>query len=228
MHGSIADALAQIRGECESSSPGTMLGTGEPGAAADGLAVAPEAIGLERVDTEHGQGASAMLCTFREKHPRNGGSGTLVRYTLVKDAGSAGTSVFTIATESSTPFESLFPDEGDAPGDDLPGIPRPRGSRRVFSASLDGEPYGVRIYEARTALPDTVAAQDADMVAQGWVSSSAVAGAFADARSYRRGGTQVIASFNRVGEATTVTFSVDGTAGGATSKASGELPGGLH
>lgn len=188
VQGSIDDALAGVAGECRSGERRTMLG-GAPPREGDTLAVAG-ALELVRVDRQSVAGASASLCVFRERN-----SGTLVRYTMAKRVDDATTSVITIATESSAPFESLYPDEGDAPGGDFEGVPRPKGSRRVFAASVEGEPYGVRMYESESPLRDTVAEYDAEMAAHRWTSSKAVADAMPAARLYQRDSVEMIASF---------------------------------
>ena len=95
--------------------------------------------------------------------------------------------------EQHASLESLFPTTGDAPGEDIAGVPRPEGSRRDFSATFDGESYGVRIYEAPRPMPDVVARYDTQMAEAGWTRSAAVASAFPDARSYTKGNLQIVA-----------------------------------
>lgn len=57
--------------------------------------------------------------------------------------------------------------EGDAPGSDSMELPRPRGSRRLLTAHIEGAPYALRVYE----VADATAALDgyeAEMTARGW------------------------------------------------------------
>lgn len=50
--------------------------------------------------------------------------------------------------ETKLDLDAMFPETGDAPGDDLPGVPRPVSSRRTFAATVLETGHSVRIYEA--------------------------------------------------------------------------------
>jgi hypothetical protein len=191
--GSVTGALDQIRKECESGDQGTMLG-GAPERTGDGRTSADVALRFMRAERQQQGGVGASLCIFHDELARDG-SGTVTRYALARRVSDDTASVFSVASEQSTPYDVLFPDQGDAPGGDFDGVPRPRDSRRVLAATLEGDPYAVRIYESKAALPDAVASYDADMKAQGWSSSEAVAKARPDARVYRRGAVEMVASF---------------------------------
>lgn len=192
--------LDGVRAECESGDPQAMLGVElRP----DDRARLPPALRLRRVERAvAGPEAGAMLCIFGS---REDGGDTQVRYSLVHRSDEA-TSIFTVATEQHASLESLFPMTGDAPGEDIPGVPRPEGSRRDFSATFDGEAYGVRIYEAPRPMPDVVARYDAQMADAGWTRSTAVANAFPDARSYTKDDLQIVASFEQHEGATYVSI----------------------
>jgi len=62
----------------------------------------------------------------------------------------------------------MFPAQGDAPGSDLPGVSRPAGARRVLDASVDGSPFGVRVYDATEAPEVVLARYDGELVGRGW------------------------------------------------------------
>ncbi len=195
--GSVTAALDQIRRECESGDQSIMLGGAPkqaPKQAGDGHSTAEAALRFVRAERQEQGGVGASLCMFHDDRARDG-SGTVARYALARRVSDDTASVFSVASEQSTPYELLFPDEGDAPGGDFDGVPRPRDSRRVLAATLEGDPYAVRIYESKAALSDAVASYDTDMKAQGWSSSEAVAKARDDARVYRRGGVEMVASF---------------------------------
>ena len=196
----IAAALDAVRADCESGDRDRMFGT-TPVADNTNIAAAPRLRRVERVDA--GPEAGAVLCIFGS---RDDGSDTQVRYSLAHKADASTTSVFSIATEQHASIESLFPVGRDSPGDDLPGIPRPEGSRRDFSATFEGEAYAVRIYEAQQSMPEVVARYDAQMIAAGWSRSAAVASAFPDARSYTKGPLEVVASFEQREGATIVSL----------------------
>ncbi len=206
-------ALDGVRAECESGDQHTMLGVEFP---PDDRARLPEGLRLRRVErVAAGPDVGAMLCIFGE------GEGTQVRYSLATRGEDSKTTVFTVSTERHASFDTLFPAEGDAPGGDIPGVPRPEGSRRDFSASFDGEAYGVRIYEAPRAMPEVVMRYDTQMADAGWTRSAAVAKAFPDARSYTKGNLQIVASFEQREGVTSISIaSMEplGTPAPATSK----------
>lgn len=190
-HGSLEDAVAGIQRECQSGDGATMLyGLGGAAAHDDRLSLGGD-LRLERVDRQETDNAAAILCVFRQQ-----GNAPRVRYSMVKRADGGRTSLITVATESEAPLEVLFPADGqDAPGGDFDGVPRPPGSRRTFAATLDGEAYGVRMYEMKRTLSDSVGAYDKEMRTQGWFRSEAVAEKLPDARVYTRGPVQMVASF---------------------------------
>ncbi|WP_394836791.1 hypothetical protein LVJ94_07770 [Pendulispora rubella] len=184
---SLEGAVEGIRRECQSGDRATMLG-GE--AARDDRPSLGGDLRLDRIDHQGTDNAAAMLCVFRQRD-----DSTRVRYSMVKRADGGRTSIITVATDSAAPLETLFPAEGDAPGGDFDGVPRPPGSRRTFAAALDGEAYGVRVYEVQRALPASVGAYDDEMRTHGWSRSEAVAQRLPDARVYTRGPVQMVASF---------------------------------
>jgi hypothetical protein len=61
-----------------------------------------------------------------------------LRYFLVFPA-RTGSTFLTAWTRGRTPLLSLFPEQGDAPGEDLPGIPRPADTQRQLSAGVPGK-----------------------------------------------------------------------------------------
>jgi len=207
--GSLGAALEGVHQECQSGDRTTMLGrAGLPTGRDDQKAAGTSELRLTRFDHQATEGGAAMLCVFHETGgaPPPSGASPPVRYTLAKQADERTVSLITIATESSVPIETLFPAEGDVPGGDFDGVPRPNGSRRVFAASIEGESYGVRIYETRGALEDAVAAYDREMIAQGWSVSHSVASAMPDARVYLRGPVEMVASFQTADGVTSVTL----------------------
>jgi hypothetical protein len=189
----VAASLDAVRRECESGERRLMLGLPAPSDEPSRLEPAPR---LTRVDREEdGAEAGAVMCTFAAAQAQGGASDTQIRFSLAHRVDATTTSVFTIATETQGSLESLFTLEGDAPGSDLAGVPRPHGSRRDFSATFEGEAYGVVIYEVKGSMTDAVARYDAQMGVAGWKRSDVVAGTFPDARAYARDGLEIVASF---------------------------------
>ena len=56
-----------------------------------------------------------------------------LRFVWAQRAGRT-TSYIAVWTEGRLPLRAMFPERGDAPGRDVPEVPRPRGARRVLSA----------------------------------------------------------------------------------------------
>ena len=50
-------------------------------------------------------------------------------------------------------LKKLFPEEGDAPGVDAPGVPRPPDARRTLSAREEGSPQQMTLYVAKDKDP---------------------------------------------------------------------------
>jgi hypothetical protein len=75
-----------------------------------------------------------------------------------------------VAAWTDGPFRigHLFPAAGDCPGSDLPDTFRPEGSRRLLTASVEGAPFGVRIYDTSGTPDDALAAYEREMPAHGW------------------------------------------------------------
>jgi hypothetical protein len=68
--------------------------------------------------------------------------------------GSEKTVVITVEAEGSAlDLKALFPEEGDAPGADAPGVPRPPDARRTLSAREDGSPQQVTLYVTKAKTP---------------------------------------------------------------------------
>jgi hypothetical protein len=57
---------------------------------------------------------------------------------------------------------------GDAPGNDILGVPRPASSRRLLSAEVVGGHYGVHSYECAGSIGQELAAYDKVMLRSGW------------------------------------------------------------
>lgn len=107
-------------------------------------------------------GDRGMVACFVEDQAHEGGwrerlrafesSGDLAefghfRYAFVEKSARGGSHVVTLWTDGALNVKRMFPATGDAPGSDSSMVPRVPGSRRTFSASTEGYPAAVRMYE---------------------------------------------------------------------------------
>ncbi len=69
-----------------------------------------------------------------------------MRYLYAERLGDEETFFVTIFSDTDLNLFEMFPTEGDAPGRDPEGIPRPPDSRRILSAFVDDDPYTMTLY----------------------------------------------------------------------------------
>lgn len=74
-----------------------------------------------------------------------------MRYAYVQ-RGSSGTRIVTVATDGRFDLLRMFPERGDAPGEDAPGLSRYPGMRRVLSAREEGVANSLGMYAVRAPL----------------------------------------------------------------------------
>jgi hypothetical protein len=72
-----------------------------------------------------------------------------LRYAYVTRGSTGNTRILTVATQGQFNILRLFPDQGDAPGADIPGLARYPSMRRVISAYEDGVPNKLGVYTVR-------------------------------------------------------------------------------
>jgi hypothetical protein len=109
-----------------------------------------------------------------------------VRYMAVEARGGV-SHVVTAWTEGSFRWREMFPPEGDVPGEDFGGVPRPDGSRRMLSASVDGAPAGVNSYLAKGRPDEVLAHLETKLFSQGWKTVAMPAAVPAVGRAYTLG-----------------------------------------
>lgn len=118
---------------------------------------------------------------------------------------SGGTHVITFWSDGEMNLKRMFPAEGDAPGTDSALVPRPAGSRRTLSASVDGYPAAVRIYESR-ATPEAIERMyDETLKAKGFTKVVAK-GASGGGAYIREDNAEIIVSITGNEKRTTVTI----------------------
>jgi hypothetical protein len=97
--------------------------------------------------------------------------------------------------DGSLQLRRMFPKVGDAPGTDFPALPRPQGSRRIFSAWQEQAPSGVNVYASAEKAGPAFEAHMRALEALGW---SANDGSFlrseksSYAALYQRQGSSVV------------------------------------
>lgn len=113
-----------------------------------------------------------------------------VRYVFAEKTDAGYTHVVTAWTDGSFNLYSLLPPEsGDTPGSDLKDVPRPEGSVRLLTATIDGVPYSVRIYDAPGGPEQILAHYDEEMAQRGW--TKIIADGDRPRRVYARDGVHV-------------------------------------
>jgi hypothetical protein len=99
-------------------------------------------------------------------------SGDLSRYGELRYAyvtrGTTGTRILTVATQGQFNILRLFPDQGDAPGADIPGLARYPQMRRVISAYEDGVPNKLGVYTVRAPAAQVRGWYREQMTRRGW------------------------------------------------------------
>ncbi len=79
-----------------------------------------------------------------------------------------GTRVLTVATEGRFNLQGMLPAQGDAPGQDVPGLARYPGMRRVVSAWEESQPNALGVYTVTAAPGDVRAWYRREMSRAGW------------------------------------------------------------
>jgi hypothetical protein len=127
------------------------------------------------------------------------------RYAFAEPSSKGGTHVVTFWSDGGLDVKKMFPAEGDAPGTDSALAPRPAGSRRTLSASVDGYPAAVRIYESR-ATPEAIERMyDETLKAKGFTKVVAK-GAFGGGAYIREDNAEIIVSITGTDKRTSVTI----------------------
>lgn len=214
----VAEVLGRYEAFCKSS-PG-VLGRAMndiPAALADQLQVPDSPAARASVLRDEHDGRGMVVCFVDEPGVSQGSLGDRLtevsttgdlsrlghfRYAFA-EPGKSGTHVVTFWSDGEVNLKKMFPAEGDAPGTDSALAPRPTGSRRTLSASVEGYPAAVRIYESPAPRPVVERGVDETLRARGFVVGRAHDGG---AAYLRRDGAEVFVSFTEAGARTAVTF----------------------
>lgn len=115
-----------------------------------------------------------------------------VRYVIAKKGENAPSHVVALWTEGSFNVNKMFPDEGDAPGNDAPGVLRPPSSKRLLTAYAEGAPYGVRVYDSTMDKEAILTEYDKVMPATGWMTYPNATAAAPFSRAFSKDGKDII------------------------------------
>jgi len=128
-----------------------------------------------------------------------------LRYAYVRKLESGRTHVLAAWTDGSFKVDAMVPpaDGADAPGADSPIVPRPPSSVRYLSASAEGRPHGIRVYESKAPATEVLAGYEKEMEAKGF--ERVFIGEDApEARYFSKGGVDVVIVADQNGDRTLV------------------------
>jgi hypothetical protein len=83
-----------------------------------------------------------------------------LRYVFARELGDGLTHVLSVSSLGALPLDRMFPEQGDAPGKDLSFDVRPRGARRLLSASVEGSKLEGALYESTLPPAEALAGYD--------------------------------------------------------------------
>lgn len=89
------------------------------------------------------------------------------RFAYVKK-GRRKTIFITLWTEGTIDLGAMFAEGGDVPGADVPGVPRPRGFRRILSVLPDEQPQSITMYQGEGSKAQVQAFYKEQMPLRGW------------------------------------------------------------
>jgi len=122
------------------------------------------------------EGSKPTLGAAIEGFARTGNLGELgaARYVYAKVTEKGNTLVLTGWTDDTFNIPRLVGEEGkETPGEDFSELPRPRESTRVFSARVEGTPFGVNVYRSGEAPSSVARFYDEELGRKGWLAFDA-------------------------------------------------------
>ncbi len=121
------------------------------------------------VKTEHSKTSIGEAFKSLAETGELGAVGDL-RYVWAKQGPSGKTTVLTAWTDDHFNLADLVPAEGkEAPGIDLPNLPRPPDSTRLFAAQVEGTPFGLNVYRGKQGPSKVISFYDEEMRTRGWL-----------------------------------------------------------
>jgi hypothetical protein len=167
--------------------------------------------------------APALALLSRATDPRELGE---LLYSYAERSPSGRTRIVTLWTRGGLDLPAMFPEHGDASGDDSRIVPRPPEARRTLSAGAEGQPFGLRSYESALPARELSAFYDEWAKKQRWarVAADSDTGASAYLQS---DGVQLFVSLHELDGRTLVTLTEAGgpqKSGASVEIASGGKP----
>lgn len=132
-----------------------------------------------------------------------------VRYVTAKKGASTNSHVVALWTDGAVNVKQMFPDQGDAPGNDAPGVLRPPSSRRLMTAYAEGAPYGVRVYESTLGRDAILGEFDKVMPSTGWMAYPRAVENVPTARSFSKEGHDILVATEPSGSGGTMVSVVE-------------------
>jgi hypothetical protein len=131
-----------------------------------------------------------------------------VRYVAARKLENGKTHVIAVWSEGEFRIGALFPEAGDAPGSDLPDVPRPPDATRQLCATAAGRAFGLRLYDSARPRHEVLAFYERELPSRGWdpLPTGLEAGKLRDGTSVR--------AFSRAGHV--VAFGIGETDAGKT------------
>lgn len=121
------------------------------------------------VKTEHSKAGVGEAFKALAETGELGAVGDL-RYVWAKQGESGKTTVLTAWTDDHFNLAELVPAEGkEAHGADLPNLPRPPDSTRLFAAQVEGTPFGLNVYRGKQGPANVISFYDDAMKQRGWM-----------------------------------------------------------
>ncbi len=130
----------------------------------------------------------------------------LLRYVYARRLDNGRTHVLTVWTDGSFKLDAMVPPEGkDAPGSDPENVPRPPSSVRFLTASAEGRPHSVRIYESGQSAGALLKTYEDEMPKRGWTPVN-VGTDVPDARYFERNGVDFMVVVEASGDRSVVSM----------------------
>ncbi len=131
-----------------------------------------------------------------------------LRYAYAQVTPQGNTLVLTVWTEDRFDLSAVFPAEGEAPGRDPEGIPRPPDSKRLMSIDVAGTPFGTFVYRSTEEPAKLVSFYDGELGKQGWtiLDPDAATGAAQTGRGhgYMKDGAQLMVAVGKDDSGSTI------------------------
>jgi len=189
-----------------------------PGIAVPDVSKGPLGLGILRAEREksglvaclsqEGEGGFAGLSRRVKKFISSGDLSDIgnLRYVMANRTATGGTHLVAVWTEGHFLIGRIFPKEGDAPGSDVPNAVRPGAATRLLTVSVDGAPYGVRVYDASESAEIVLKNFDDKMPGLGWTSIPALQAGTSSGRGFSRGDEDLLVFANKEGDSTLVSL----------------------